>query len=115
VPLGPEMRYTDERPANPVTLLVYAGANGRFTLYEDDGLTYAYERGAFTRIPLAWDEASRTLTIAGREGAFPGMLARRTFDVVFVSPSAPAGLSGPSPTRRSVAYDGRLVSVKVSD
>jgi alpha-D-xyloside xylohydrolase len=115
VPLGPGLRYTGERPANPVTLLVYADANGRFTLYEDDGLTYAYERGASTRIQLAWDEATGTLTIGAREGTFQGMLAERAFEVVLVSRGAPAGLDRPGSVRRLIAYGGQPVSVRMRD
>ena len=74
VPIGPELQYTDEKPADPITLYVYAGADGAFTLYEDDGLTYGYEKGAFARIPLRWNDATKTLTIGKREGSFPGML-----------------------------------------
>jgi len=65
---------TGEKPADPITLYVYADANGAFTLYEDDGLTYGYEKGAFARIPIQWDDATKTLTIGNRAGKFPGML-----------------------------------------
>ena len=92
IPTGPELMYTDEKPADPITLWVYAGANGDFTLYEDDGLTYGYEKGAFARIPIRWNDATRTLTIGKREGTFPGMTAARTFDVVLVSKDKPARL-----------------------
>ena len=76
IPTGPEVMYTDEKPADPITLLVYAGANGDFTLYEDDGVTYGYEKGALARIPIRWNDATRTLTIGKREGSFPGMWPR---------------------------------------
>jgi len=68
--------YTDEKPADPIVLWVYTGADGEFTLYEDDGVTYGYEKGAFARIPIRWNEATRTLTIAKREGSYPGMQKR---------------------------------------
>ena len=72
VPTGPEIQYTDEKPADPIVLWVYAGADGAFTLYEDDGLTYGYEKGAFARIPIHWNDATRTLTIGKRAGVVPG-------------------------------------------
>jgi alpha-D-xyloside xylohydrolase len=96
-----------------VTLYVYAGAGGAFTLYEDDGLTYGYEKGAFARIPLRWDDASKTLTVGRREGSFPGMLARRTFEIVLVSKGRPAGFSFTPRTDRTVSYTGEAVSVRL--
>jgi alpha-D-xyloside xylohydrolase len=109
VPLGPELQYTDEKPADPITLFVYTGAHGRFSLYEDDGGSYGYERGEFTRIPLRWDEGSRTLIIGRHEGSFPGMLARRSFQVVFVSPGRPVGFSFEPRPDRTVGYVGEEV------
>ena len=68
VPFGPELQYTDEKPADPITLFVYAGSDGAFTLYEDDGVSNDYEKGAFATIPIRWHDASRTLTIGKRAG-----------------------------------------------
>jgi alpha-D-xyloside xylohydrolase len=112
VPFGPELQYAGEKPADPITLLVYGGADGAFTLYEDDGLTYGYEKGAFARIPLRWDEAQRTLTIGAREGSFPGMLAARTFNVVFVDREHPVGFSFTLPAGLTVRYAGESVAVR---
>jgi alpha-D-xyloside xylohydrolase len=113
VPVGPALAWSDEKPADPITLWVYAGADGTFSLYEDDGGSTAYERGAFTRIPLRWNDAARTLTIGRREGAFPGMLPRRTFEVVVVSPRAPAPFLAASGAPRTVAYAGDPIEVRV--
>lgn len=112
IPFGPELQYTGEKPADPVTLYVYAGADGTFTLYEDDGLTCGYEKGAFARIPIHWDDAAKTLTIGKREGKFPGLLAKRTFNVVRVAKAKPAGFSFTPKTDRTVAYQGKEVKVK---
>ncbi|HKV39269.1 MAG TPA: TIM-barrel domain-containing protein [Blastocatellia bacterium] len=111
VPFGPELQYTAEKPADPITLLVYAGANGSFALYEDQGLTYDYEKGAFTIIPIHWNDASRTLTIGKRNGSFPGMLTARTFNVVLISKAKPAGFSFTPPAGRTVRYSGAAVQV----
>jgi alpha-D-xyloside xylohydrolase len=111
VPLGPELHYTDEKPADPITLLVHAGADGAFTLYEDDGLTNGYERGEFSRIPLRWDDAARRLTIGARSGAFRGMLAERTFQVVLVSRERAVPFSFEPPVDRSVRYRGESVTL----
>jgi alpha-D-xyloside xylohydrolase len=88
VPLGPPIEYAVEKPADPIELRVYPGADGDFTLYEDEGDTYRYEKGAYATIPLHWDDARRVLTIGAHHGAFPGMLERRTFRVVFVGQKA---------------------------
>src|SRR5437867_4002746 len=76
-PSGPALQYTAERHADPITLYVYTGADGAFTLYEDDGLTFAYEKGACSRIPLQWDEETKTLRIGKRAGSFPAMPGER--------------------------------------
>ncbi len=112
IPFGPEMQYTGEKPADPVTLCIYGGTNGTFTLYEDDGVTYGYERGASARIPLQWDEATKTLTIGEREGEFPGMLRQRTFNVVLVTQDKPAGFSFTPKPDKTVSYQGKAVQVK---
>jgi alpha-D-xyloside xylohydrolase len=111
VPFGPELQYTNEKAADPITLVIYSGADASFELYEDDGATYAYESGAFTRIPLSWSEATRTLTIGAREGSYPGMLQTRAFDVVLVTPDKPVPFSFTPTADKSVTYDGSAVSV----
>jgi alpha-D-xyloside xylohydrolase len=113
VPTGPEIAYTDEKPADPITLWVYTGANGEFTLYEDDGVSYGYEKGAFARVPIRWNDAARTLTIGKREGTFKGMQKQRTFEVVLVSKEKPVGFSFTPKADKSVRYDGGSVDVKL--
>ena len=112
VPFGPELQWTGEKPADPVTLFVYAGADGAFTLYEDDGLTYGYEKGASARIPIRWNDATGTLTIGTREGSFPGMLAQRTCHVVRVGKAKPVGFSFDPKPDRTIRYDGAEVEIR---
>ncbi len=112
IPCGPDLQYTGEKPADPITLYVYPGADGEFTLYEDDGLTYGYQRGAFARIPLRWDNSTRTLSIGPREGNFPGMLDRRTFNVVLVAKDKTGGFSFAPKPAASVVYEGRAVKAR---
>jgi alpha-D-xyloside xylohydrolase len=109
LPIGPETTRTSERLADPITLFVYAGADAEFTLYEDQGLTYDYERGECARIPIKWSQARRTLTIGARQGSFPGMLAERTFEVVLVSQERPVGFSFTPSADKSLRYDGRAL------
>ena len=111
LPLGPDLQYTDEKPADPITLYVYAGADGAFTLYEDDGITYGYEGGAFATIAVKWNDAARTLTIGARDGSFTGMLAQRRFEVVVVDPTKPVGYATAPPIDQEVVYGGDAMSV----
>jgi len=111
VPLGPDLQWTSEKPADPITLVVYSGADGAFTLYEDDGVSYGCERGACARIPLRWDDAARTLTIGAREGKFPGMLAERTFEVVLVTKDKPVAFDFAPHADRSVRYRGDAIAI----
>jgi alpha-D-xyloside xylohydrolase len=100
VPLGPDMEYAAEKPADPIELRVYKGADGAFTLYEDENDSYNYEKGLRATIPIRWDNGAQSLTIDERVGTFPGMLTTRTFHV-----------TGPGLTSRDVTYSGRRVSV----
>jgi alpha-D-xyloside xylohydrolase len=111
VPFGPELQYTTEKPADPVTLFVYTGAPASFTLYEDDGLSYDYARGSYTEIPIHWAEQQQLLTIGKRTGAYEGMLTRRTFRVVFIAKDRPVPFSFNPPLDDTVAYDGTPIGV----
>lgn len=112
IPYGPDLQYTGEKPADPITLYVYAGADGAFALYEDDGLTYGYERALYTTIPINWNNARKTLTIGKRSGGFPGFLASRTFNIVLVTKDKPAGFSFTPAPDRTVSYHGKPVQVR---
>ena len=109
IPFGPEMQWSDEKPAEEIRLYVYAGADAEFTLYEDDGLTFAYEDGACARIPIRWDDAARTLTVGAREGAFPGMLQQRRFVVMVVDPAHPHAYD-PDAEGPVLVYDGKTIN-----
>jgi alpha-D-xyloside xylohydrolase len=111
VPMGPDLQYASERPADPIELRVYRGAEGRFELYEDEGDGYAYEKGAFATIPIEWSEAKGTLTIDARRGSFPGMLERRTFHVVFVGKDHGTGLEPAAQADATIEYVGQPVTV----
>lgn len=106
LPWGPAVQYAGEKPAAPLTLRIYRGADGRFVLYEDAGEGYAYDRGAFSTIPIAWNERAGTLTIGRREGGFPGMAGRRDFRVVWVSAGHGAGPESADVIDAEVAYEG---------
>jgi alpha-D-xyloside xylohydrolase len=113
IPFGPELQYTSEKSPDPITLYVYSGADGAFTLYEDEGISYDYEKGQFARIPIRWDNATRTLTIGKRLGSFPGMLNERTFQLVLVSKAKPAGFSFSPKVDQTIRYRGDEVKLRV--
>ena len=112
IPVGPALQYTNEKPADVITLYVYTGSNASFDLYEDDGVSYDYEKGAFTTIPIRYDEASRTLTIGKREGSFTGMLTKRTFSVVWISKNKPVGFDADRKGNKTVTYEGGEMKIK---
>lgn len=112
VPSGPEQQYTGEKGSRELTVRVYAGKDGRFSLYEDDGSSYGYETGQFSRIPITWTDATRTLQIGARSGTFPGMLPDRTFNVIVIAPGAPSGYVA-SASGRPVLYNGKSVRVQL--
>ncbi len=85
IPFGPEIRFTDEKPADPITLYVYTGRNCAFTLYEDEGTNYNYEKGECSTIKFSYDESSGELTIGERNGEFNGMLNERVFNIVWIT------------------------------
>jgi len=114
VPMGPVLQYATEKQADPVEIRVYRGADGKFTLYEDEGDSYNYEKGAYATIPLIWNDSKQTLTIGKRSGTFPGMLTERTFRVVFVSPHHGAGAESEAQADQTVTYTGKAVMVKAS-
>jgi alpha-D-xyloside xylohydrolase len=112
LPMGPKMQYTGQKPDDPIELRIYPGADGDFTLYEDDGTTYSYEKGAYATIPIHWDDASHTLTVGSRQGSFPGMLENRTFNIVWVGEGHGNGVSPTEPVDKTVHYDGQPITVQ---
>jgi alpha-D-xyloside xylohydrolase len=105
------MEWSTQRPADPIELRIYAGANGDFTLYEDENDNYNYEKGAYATIPLHWDDARQTLTIGERKGEFPGMLRTRTFRVVFVGENHGTGVDATERADKEVTYKGAEVVI----
>lgn len=113
LPFGPAMEWCDEKPAELINLYVYAGRDGSFRLYEDEGTNYNYEKGKYATIDISYDDASRTVTIGRRNGSFDGMLKTRRFNVVLVSGDAPRKLDLDSPQGKMVDYDGRAITVSL--
>ena len=110
IPYGPAIQYAMQTN-DPIELRVYRGADGTFTLYEDEGDNYDYEKGKYATIPISWNEAKRTLEIGKRSGEFPGMLKERTFNVVWISDNHGAGISSTEKPDAVVHYHGAAVEI----
>ena len=89
MPYGPDIQFVDEKLPENIILYVYTGQNGSFTLYEDEGVNYNYEKGRYSTIPITYNETSRTLSIGERKGEYPGMLKNRTFNIVVTDKNEP--------------------------
>ena len=114
LPVGPEMEWSDQKKPELIDLYVYAGKDGSYTLYEDEGTNYNYEKGKYATIDFQYDDAQKTLTIGARKGSFDGMLQKRRFNVVLVSRDNQQGISlAKAPKGKKVKYAGQVVTVKL--
>jgi alpha-D-xyloside xylohydrolase len=101
LPLGPEMQYVGEKAWDHLEIRIYPGADGSFTLYEDEGDNYNYEKGIYATIPFSWNDKTSSLTVGSRQGSFPGMLASRQFTFIL-----------PDGTSKNVSYNGESLTIK---
>lgn len=106
---GPDLQYTDEKPADQITVYVYGGADAHFTLYEDEGTNYNYEKGAYSTIDFTYNNKDNTMDISQREGEYEGMIKDRTFNIVLVDKDHPAGL-GNTDNAVTVKYNGLTIN-----
>ena len=112
VPYGPKIEYATEKD-DPIELRVYPGADGTFTIYEDEGDNYNYERGAYSTIPIRWDNAQRTLTIGKRSGTFAGMKKEHTFQIVWVKAEHGTGVALTENPDEVIHYTGAPIEKKM--
>jgi alpha-D-xyloside xylohydrolase len=108
VPTGPAVQFTGQDQSPPLTILVYTGANGSGSIYEDDGLSRQYLRGAYARIPLRYDDRAHTLRIGSRQGSYEGMAQTRTIRVQWITPGRPLDLDRAD---QSFTYSGKPLSL----
>jgi alpha-D-xyloside xylohydrolase len=113
LPVGPDVQFVAEKPWDDLQVRIYAGADGDFVLYEDEGDGYAYEKGVCSEIPMHWDDDASVLTIGARKGSWPGMPQERQFRVVIVRPDAGTGLDR-SACDVAVSYAGAQVRVDLN-
>ena len=111
IPFGPTVQSASDK-ADPIDLRIYPGSDGDFNLYEDEGDNYDYEHGAYSVIPIHWDDKTSTLTVGDRRGSFPGMLERKTFRIVRVSEGHGIGIAAPEHFDAIVEFGGKAVSVQ---
>ena len=113
IPFGPEMEWSDEKPAEFINLYVYAGQDGSFQLYEDEGTNYNYEKGKYATIDITYDDAAKTISFGARKGQFPGMLKNRQFNVVLISKDSAKSLNLDNPEGKLVNYSGKAISINL--
>jgi hypothetical protein len=102
IPFGPVKQYTGEKVDAPLTLQVYPGADGSFTLYEDDGVTFNYRKGEWMKIQIVWDDSRRRLTMRLAPGSRMRAPQRRDLEVRVA----------PEKTSRAVIFSGRPLEVQ---
>lgn len=102
IPIGPDVQYTNEKKWDNLIINVYPGADGTFTLYEDEGDNYNYESGAYTEIQMKWNDTKRILTIDARKGEYNGMLTKRNFTIRTADGK-----------EKVITYSGKKINVKI--
>lgn len=113
IPIGPKVQYATEKKWDNLEIRIYEGANGEFTLYEDEGDNYNYEKGAYSTITFNWNNSKKTLTISGLEGTFTGILNGRTFNIIVVGNNKGNGADLAEKYDKSVSYSGKKVIVNL--
>ena len=114
LPWGPDVQYSTEKSWDNLELRIYPGADGKFTLYEDEFDNRNFESGQYSEIPMTWNEQTKTLTIGARQGSFNGMLSQRTFNIVVVSPEKGTGDKNSIAYDRIVTYTGEPIAIQLS-
>jgi alpha-D-xyloside xylohydrolase len=106
IPVGPFIQYSTEQN-DPVEIRIYPGADGKFTIYEDENDNYDYEKGIYSTITFTWNDAKKVLTINKRKGSYPGMLKEHTFNLVLVKENKGVGVEVPLSIDKTIKYSGK--------
>jgi alpha-D-xyloside xylohydrolase len=110
LPIGKLIQNTT-KPQTDLTIFVYAGKNGTFTLYEDENVNYNYEKGSFSTIQFSYNNTDKTLSISNRKGNFTGMVKERNFHFILIAPNKPVGIDSNLKDLKSVHYTGDKTSI----
>ena len=113
IPIGPKVQYATEKKWDNLEIRVYPGADGEFTLYEDENDNYNYEKGIYSTITFKWDDAKKVLTIGDRKGSFPEMLKERKFNIIVVTPNKGTGMNAVKKYDKVVKYNGKEMVVSL--
>ncbi len=113
LPIGPEVQYASEKPWDDLEIRIYPGADGVFTLYDDEGDNYNYERGARSTISFTWHDKDRRLVISDRDGSYPGMPDKRRFRIVVVDDNHGAADGESARIDKTIVYKGRELSARL--
>ncbi|WP_010663040.1 glycoside hydrolase family 31 protein [Marinilabilia salmonicolor] len=113
IPIGPDVQYAEEKPWDNLEIRIYEGADGEFTLYEDENDNYNYEKGLYSTIRFSWDDTKKVLTIADREGKFPGMLQKRKFNIIKIASDEDTGKESSEKFIQKVLYSGERINIKL--
>ena len=113
IPISPKVQYATEKKWDDLEIRIYPGADGEFTLYEDENDNYNYEKGIYSTITFNWENEKKELTINDRKGSFPGMLSERKFNIVVVGKTKGVGITPVEKFDQVVTYDGKKVVVKL--
>jgi len=110
IPMGPDIQHANER-ADTIELRIYPGKDGEFTIYEDEGDNYGYEQGKYGTIQIKYNDAAKSVTIGKRNGSFPGMDAKKVFNVVYVKSNHGVGGTVTAQPDSQIIWDGASVGV----
>ena len=111
LPLGPVTQSAMDRTSE-LELRIYPGADGVFTLYDDEYDNYNYEKGTHACIAVRWDDKSRELTLGRRNGEFSGMIRSHNCRIVMVRPGRGIGVELAEPDAM-IVYRGEEITVKL--
>lgn len=109
LPVGQLIQNTT-KPQTDLTVFVYAGKNGTFTLYEDENVNYNYEKGIFSTIKFSFNNKNKTISIGERKGNFAGMVKERNFHFILVQPKNPVGIDTRLQELNTIHYTGAKIS-----
>mgnify|MGYP003406885868 FL=1 len=104
IPLGPSVQSTSEGRNAPWEIRIYGGADGKFTVYEDDGTSYNYEKGAYSTYPITWKASDHTLQIGQRQGTYKGMCKERKLKLVYINGEK-------QNVTKTVTYSGKKITL----
>jgi len=113
IPFGPEVQYAAEKKWDELEIRIYEGANGEFTLYEDEYDNYNYEKGVYSTITFSWNDIKKELSIRDRKGTFPGMITKRKFNIVIIR-SKNIGAKNQEKNKKQILYTGKQIIIKLS-